>query len=409
MLLMRFIMLLLLPLRLPFMLISRLGRGGAARKAAAAAAGGVSKAGNPQSDSYRQRTAVLWKVFPHEPNDETVIRPDQQELASKWADKALKYYSLQLELFPRRDFYEEAERDYFIAEVARIESGVENGEDQFVRRLREARQIVNDNARALYFELAPLLLFLVLAWHAFTLFADPFHLFTAVEASASLETQLRNSASAIGAGLAALAVAVALLAGIYRFSFANVQMQNAQELNNFIHAEFMCLNQSFNVARSECMQAEARVDRNQHDNVEPYAQAWAGAYHWIAIRQLSEELAIRNNMFQIRRNTWLYRAVGVVICLLVGAIVAVGAAALSQVFQASAGGLVIFAHLLAATVAFVLLCYGLIMRRAFEMIRDRLSKDEWSRLYKLRVGEAIAEQVGRDKKNIVLHRDRSAG
>jgi len=409
MLFVRFIMLLLLPVRLPFILIGRLirlSRGGKA--AQAAVAGGLSKT-SAQSDGFRQRTAVLWKVFPHEPNDEQVIRPDQQDLASSWADKALAYYSLQLELFPKRDFYEEAERDYFIAEVAAIETGDGRREDQFVRRLREAREIANDNARMLYCELAPLLLVLILVWHSVTLLVDPFHLFAVSGESLTLQAQLQETAAAISVGAAALGVAILLLTAIYWFSYANVQMQNAQELNSFIQTEFTCLNQSFNVARSECMQAEARVDRNQHENVEPYAKAWAGAYHWIAIRQLSEELTIRNNMFQIRRNTWLYKVLGLLLCLLIGVAAAAVATWAAGMLRSPIAPLVVLIHLLVATLGFVLVSYGLVMRRAFEMIRDRLPKDEWSRLYKLRVGEAIAEQVGRDKKNIVLHRDRSAG
>lgn len=157
------------------------------------------------------------------------------------------------------------------------------------------------------------------------------------------------------------------------------------------------------------MQAESRVDRNQHDAIEPYATAWAGAYHWIAIRQLSEELIIRNNMFQIRRNTWLYKVLGLALCGLLGVVVTILAAVAAGASGSGANIIALGLQLLAASVLFIALGYGLIMRRAFEMIRDRLPTEEWSRLYKLRVGEAIAEQVGRDKKNIVLLRDRSAG
>ncbi|MEQ1491328.1 MAG: hypothetical protein ABL932_12350 [Terricaulis sp.] len=157
------------------------------------------------------------------------------------------------------------------------------------------------------------------------------------------------------------------------------------------------------------MQAESRVDRNQHDNIEPYATAWAGAYHWIAIRQLSEELIIRNNMFQIRRNTWLYKMFGLAICVVLGIAMIVATLVATGAFNPNVNILALGLELSAATLLFVALGYGLIMRRAFEMIRDRLPTEEWSRLYKLRVGEAIAEQVGRDKKNIVLLRDRSAG
>lgn len=384
-------------------------RGGSGRAVEAAVAGGVSKIDGGEAGAFRQRTALLWKVFQHEHNDELVIRPDQQDLATTWKERALRYYSLRLELFPEKDFYEEAERDHFTSEVAKIENGNEDGEDQFTRRLRNAREIANDNARMLYCELAPLMLFLLLAWHAVNVLFDPFQLLAGNGAASMLPAPFAPHAAAIISAAWALGLFVVLLAGVYRFSFANVQMQNAQELNSFIQTEFTCLNQSFNVARSECMQAESRVDRNQHDNIEPYATAWAGAYHWIAIRQLSEELIIRNNMFQIRRNTWLYKILGLVLCGLLAVVVTVAAILTAGAMGLNTNAVALGLQLLASSVLFILLGYGLIMRRAFEMIRDRLPTEEWSRLYKLRVGEAIAEQVGRDKKNIVLLRDRSAG
>ncbi|MCX7357704.1 MAG: hypothetical protein NT015_06130 [Alphaproteobacteria bacterium] len=383
--------------------------GGGGRTVEAAVAGGVSKIDGGDAGAFRQRSALLWKVFKHESNDELVIRPDQQDLATTWKERALRYYSLRLELFPDKDFYEEAERDHFTAEVAKIENGNEDGEDQFTRRLRNAREIANDNARMLYCELAPLMLFLLLGWQVVNVLFDPFHLLAGNGAANMLPPPFAPFAAAILSEAWALGFFVILLAGIYRFSFANVQMQNAQELNSFIQTEFTCLNQSFNVARSECMQAESRVDRNQHDNIEPYATAWAGAYHWIAIRQLSEELIIRNNMFQIRRNTWLYKMFGLAICVVLGIAMIVVTLVATGAFNPDANILALGLELLAATLLFIALGYGLIMRRAFEMIRDRLPTEEWSRLYKLRVGEAIAEQVGRDKKNIVLLRDRSAG
>ena len=97
------------------------------------------------------------------------------------------------------------------------------------------------------------------------------------------------------------------------------------------------------------------------------------------------------------------------LCGLLGVVVTILAAVAAGASGSGANIIALGLQLLAASVLFIALGYGLIMRRAFEMIRDRLPTEEWSRLYKLRVGEAIAEQVGRDKKNIVLLRDRSAG
>lgn len=410
MLFVRLVWLLLWPVRLPFMLLRRLGaRGAGSRTAEAAVVGGVSRTQRSGRDEDDVRSSVLWEVFQREPTDEIIIRPDQQDLAAEWADKMQRYYSLKLELFPKHDFYEETERDHFIAEVAKIETDGASGEDQFVRTLTDARRKINANARTLYCELAPLLLLATLGWHSAMLLADPFHMFAAAEHHHSLMTQLRDGATGIFAGLIALGVAFAFLLFAYRVLYTHNQRQNAQDLNSFIQTEFTCLNQSFNVARSECMQAETRVNRDEHDKVEPYARAWAGAYHWIAIRQLAEELTIRNNMFQIRRNTWLYRVLGAMIAVVLGAAASALVAWISGYIDAPTHSAVVLAHLLSMTAIYVFVGYLIILINPFGIVRSRLPVEEWSRLYKLRVGEAIAEQVGRDKKSIVQQRDRSGG
>lgn len=409
MLFVRLLMLLLLPVRLPFMLIGRLASRAGNRAVEAAVAGGVSKVQGSRNDKDDQRSSILWQVFEREPSDEIIIRPDQQDLAAQWAEKMQRFYSLKLELFPKHDFYEDTERAHFIAEVSKIETDGASEEDQFVRTLKDARRKINANARTLYCELAPIVLISVLAWHSVMLLADPFHMFAAAEQHRSLIAQLRDGAAGIVFGLLALGVAFTFLFFAYRVLYTHNQRQNAQELNSFIQTEFTCLNQSFNVARSECMQAETRVNRDEHDKVEPYARAWAGAYHWIAIRQLTEELTIRNNMFQIRRNTWLYRVLGAVLSILLGIAVAALVMWISSYIDAPTHSAVVLAHLLSMSALYIVCAYLLILTGPFGIVRRCLPVEEWSRLYKLRVGEAIAEQVGRDKKSIVQQRDRSGG
>jgi hypothetical protein len=414
MLFVRFFMLVTWPIRLPFMLLGRVLRGGARgarganRAAEAAVAGGASKVAR-KADHYDKRFSGIWQVFAREANDETIIRPDQDELAAEWAQKALRYFSHRPELFPARDFYEEVERDYFISEVARIETDGESEEDQFVRLVRQAREIANTNARTLFCELAPLALLMMLVLHASVMLFDPLGILTAAREAVVLEGPWGHGAAGIAMGALVLGAGLLFIAFIYRFSFTHIQRQNAQELNSFIQSEFTSLNQSFNVARAECMQAETRFDSTQHDKVEPRASAWALAYHWIGVRQFAEEMCIRNNMFQIRRNTWLYKALGFILCVVFATLVTVAVAWAASSLRVATPLLIVCAHMIVLALAFVVVCYALIMREPFSLFASRLPKDEWSRFDKLRIGEAIAEQVGRDKKQIVIQRDRRGG
>jgi hypothetical protein len=64
-------------------------------------------------------------------------------------------------------------------------------------------------------------------------------------------------------------------------------------------------------------------------------------------------------------------------------------------------------HFAIVSAAFLLLAFGLVMRRPFAIVATNLRKDEWNRFATLQVGDAIAEQVTRDKVQIIINRDRA--
>src|SRR5690606_23611614 len=111
-------------------------------------------------------------------------------------------------------FYEEVEQR-FIDEVCRIDN--DGGEDQFVQTLDEARRVTNDNTRALYCELAPSLLLLLLLAVGLALIFDPLGLLS--QDGVWSPTRVANNL-ALGAG-ATTAAAILMLA-IYRFSYTHV-------------------------------------------------------------------------------------------------------------------------------------------------------------------------------------------
>lgn len=409
MLFLRLLMLVLLPLRLPFMLIGRLARmgrvaGANAEKAGAAAVAGATSSALPDTEELDRRRSVFFVPLTCEESDEPMIGPGDSAIADDMALKAQTYYKIRPDLFPKEDFYEKVEAS-FIDGVTRIDNS--GAEDQFVRVLDRARRIANDNTRTMFCEVAPIALMLILIWHGVMLIADPFLLLNRDTPLWSLQTaQVFGVELALAGG--ALGVALLAMTTIYSLSYTNMQRQNALALNNFISIEFARLTNMFRVAQRECLQAEAMLSDSQRDEVMKKASNWALAYHWISVRQLLEEFVVRNSMFQIRRNTVLYVALGFLVCLVVaGTLGVLGYFAAAWAPNSHTTGVVVLLHFAVITGVFVVLMYGLVMRKPVSIISTHMRKDEWNRFATLAVGDAIAEQVTRDKVQIIINRDRA--
>ena len=131
------------------------------------------------------------------------------------------------------------------------------------------------------------------------------------------------------------------------------------------------------------------------------------AYHWIGVRLFLEEMIVRNTMFQIRRNTTLYRVLGVLICIGVLALVAAVTAVVPQFVETRGSMMLALPHLALAALVYMVVAYALTMPKPFAIVATSLLKDQWYRYDTLAVGDAIAEQVTRDKVQIVINRDRA--
>jgi len=409
MLFVRLLMFLLLPVRLPFVLLGRLFKSGAAAERSAQALAGPPAVGavrklNRAMDLVDVRTGVFFKIFTCPASDEPPIGPNDVDMAVVMAERAQKFYKHSANLFPPDDiFYEEVEAHY-IDEVTRIDN--EGGEDQFVGTLDQARRLTNDNTRTLYCELAPLALGFVLILHAALLLFDPFHLLLRETAIWSLRGAQLFATEALFL-VVALGLAAFFTSLVYWFSYSHIQRANALSLNVFITTEFARLNNVFRVAQREAMQAETQLADTQKDELRRLASSWTLTYHWIGVRQFLEEMFTRNVMFQIRRNTTLYRVLGIVICAAMLAVIGTAAAFLSGSPNAHTPALIVWLHLSAITFGFVVIVYGLIIRKPFSIVASAQMKDQWYRFNTLSVGDAISEQVTRDKVQIVINRDRA--
>jgi hypothetical protein len=390
-------------------MLGRLFKSGAAAERGAQAVAGPPTVGsvrklNRTMDLVDVRTGVFFKIFACPASDEPPIGPNDVDMAVTMAERAQKFYKHSAELFPPDDiFYEEVEAHY-IDSVTRIDN--DGHEDQFVGTLDQARRLTNDNTRVLYCELAPLALGLVLILHAGLLLFDPFGLLLRETAIWSLRGAQLFAAEAMFLGIA-LGLAVFFTSLVYWFSYSHIQRANALSLNVFITTEFARLNNVFRVAQREAMQAETQLADTQKEELRRLASSWTLSYHWIGVRQFLEEMFTRNVMFQIRRNTTLYRVLGVVICAAMLAAIGTAAAFASGLQNAHTPALIVWLHLSAITLGYCVVVYGLVISKPFSIVASAQLKDQWYRYNTLTVGDAIAEQVTRDKVQIVINRDRA--
>jgi hypothetical protein len=378
---------------------TRRGVNQAAAQIAAVSATGATRRVTSKPDLPDLRRGVLFKVFECPDSDEPTVDRNDLASAAKMADCARQFYKLRADLFPPDNLFYEQVEGGLIDRVSRIDNGGEK--DQFVATLDLARRISNDNTRKLMCQVAPAVLGVMLFAYATVLVLSglPGLQSTAAEAVSAEGWRLAAGAIILTAGMSALAL-------IYLFSYTHIQRANALNLNAFIATEFAHLNNTFLVAQREALQAETQLADTQKDQLRRLASSWTLAYHWIGVRQFLEEMFVRNVMFQIRRNTSLYATLGVLSCagLLVGATLL---AWLAESITGAQGTVADVLHLLTIASAFVFVTYGLTARRPFSIIATALMKDQWYRYDTMSVGDAIAEQVTRDKVQIVINRDRA--
>ncbi len=401
MLFVRILMLLLLPVRLPIMLIGRLFRGarGAEHATAAPAVGAVGRTVRP-GDLVDVRYGVFFKIFTCPDSDEPTVGPNDVHIAVAMAARAQEFYKIRADLFPPDDIFYEQVEEAFVDKVSRIDNDGEK--DQFLGTLDSARRITNDNTRMLFCEITPLILLVVLIAYAVTLLSvGPLALTQFMGSIASEEvTRVIVGGIVVGAG-------VIFSAFVYWFSYTHIQRANSLSLNVFITTEFARLNNAFRVAQREAMQAETQLNDSQKEEIKRLSGSWTLAFHWIGVRQFLEEMIVRNTMFQVRRNTTLYRVLGVVICVGLLLLVAAVTAFVSQFLPTRGSVLLALPHLVLAALVFMFVAYGLTMPKPFSIVATSLLKDQWYRYDTLSVGDAIAEQVTRDKVQIVINRDRA--
>ncbi len=301
------------------------------------------------------------------------------EEAQGYAAQAGRFYEFSFPLFPRGDFfYEEIEKDFLHAALGYGENSIDR---RFIDVANLFRRTLNDNSRTLLVYWAPLIAVLFFGGAA------------AAMTTQSLEAD-HWGIYGVAAGLASF---VAFL--VYSWPYKVVQQRNLLNLDNYVTSKFARINHNFQVAKRRALNVERDKRIPERDALRAEAGAWTLSYHWFAMRLFLCESMLRNKFYQIRRNTALYWAGGMVFTVAVLAAIGgwlwVEGAALSTIGAFAAG---------AAAYLFLM---GLVTARATGMMFNVVQSNEWSRFSMINLDRTISDHVGEDKLQIVTFRDRN--
>ncbi len=357
--------------------------GGAAARTAAGAAARLGP-GEILEDEYREEPprgveAAMFRQLPRPRLTEKSASELTLEQARGYAAQAERFYDFEFPLFPRGDFfYEEIEKDFLYEALGHAEESIDR---RFINVANLFRRTLNDNTRGLMLFWTPLVGALVLGATALvmrfqTAIVEPWILYAA--------------ASALAAFLAFL---------VYSWPYKVVQQRNLLNLDNYVTSKFARINNNFQVAKRRALNIERDKRIPEREELQEEAGAWTLSYHWFAMRLFLCESMLRNKFYQVRRNTALYWAGGMLL------MIAIGAAALTALWFNGADRSALGA--VAAASGVYLLIAGAVTARATSTMFNVVQSNEWSRFSMINLDRTIRDHVAEDKLQIVTFRDRN--
>ncbi|MEM6852018.1 MAG: hypothetical protein AAF527_09835 [Pseudomonadota bacterium] len=355
----------------------------------------TASAAAPLAPPNRGLNTMFFKALPQPRLVERSAADMTLDEAKGYVDQANVFFSHPLNLFPEMDlFYEEVEQHYLVDVL-----GVDRGsiDARFIYVMRQFRCVLNDNTRLLMMVYAPLAFAAALAAY----FAAPF-LPEALRAGDTLAAASGWLTAQYVMGALATVVAILLVSLIYRFFYEVTQQRSLYGLNIYIGNKFARINQNFEVARRRSMNVERDKRMFEKEELKVEAAVWTIAYQWLALRLLLCDTSLRNTMFQVRRNSTLYAYGGQFLCVLFAGAAIAACALLPGGPGAGAAQIII-----PATLLYMLIVYGVVLRSAFGIVVNILDDNQWSRFHMVNLPQTIAEHVGEDKVQILTFRDRN--
>ena len=352
-----------------------------------------SAAGELLKEEYREEPpsgieTVLFTQLPRPRLTERAASDLTLEQAATFSEQAKRFYRCEFPLFTRSDFfYEEVEELYLNKTLGFDENSIDR---RFLDVTTLFRRMLNRNTRRTLVYWLPILFLAVFLPAAYVAEA------TSVAAFPELAGSVPRAGIIYGAAAIA-AFALAFL--VYSWPFKVVQQRNLMNLDNYITSKFARINNNFQVAKRRALNVERDKRMMEREALKDEAGSWTVSYHWFAMRLFLCELALRNKLYQVRRNTTLYWVAG--LCL-----TGLAAALLFAVLAAQGADRTALLAFAAAATAY-LAAAGTIMGRTTGMMFQVLESNEWSRFHLVDLDVTIRDHVAEDKLQIVTFRDRN--
>ncbi|MBI1233475.1 MAG: hypothetical protein GC208_03105 [Alphaproteobacteria bacterium] len=371
-------------------------------------------AAGEHSDDER---TLFFKLFPR-PRILS-LRPTEVDLdvAKLYADKARRFFAYPINLSGQNSvFYEESEGDYIEGIYGNNEHmpGVAADGDPktpkeklvaaedryYVGTLTRMRRTSNQNTAILFLRVAPFFLTLSFLPLLFVYLRTA----NAVEASGAPGIAVSSLIDdpLILASSAFLLVGLAVTVFSYFVSYKNQQIRNTLNFNGYVETR---LNR-INTIRTEALKEAANAEKDKVNETEAIAAAvnWTLCYHWMIWRMFLNEQGIRNILFQIRRNSDLYKWGGFGLMLLAGGAIL----GLSWAFAGLSWP--DFTILVAAVGTWFVLVAWLVLFQVFSdpagLVEGRMYSGEWARFHTSGIDKGLEDQIRRDKREILLYRNR---
>lgn len=383
----------------PFRALSKIFRLGGANGSPAKAAGrvgaGAAAKVAPQDvldQEYQEELpggieAAMFKQLPRPRLTEKSASDLTLEQAREHATQSARFYDYSFPLFPQGDvFYEEIECDYLSAALGYDDNSIDR---RFLDVTTLFRRTLNDNTRRM-----------MLFWTPFiglVVFAAAWALKPGLE-GAGMDALGALSGADLVYGAAAL-FAGFLVSVIYSWPYKVVQQRNLMSLDNYVTSKFARINNNFQVAKRRALNVERDKRMSERDALKDEAGVWTIAYHWFATRLFLCESLLRNKFYQVKRNTVLYWAGGV---LLTAVLFGVFGSVLILNDEAQT---TLFIFVGSATAYLVIA--SVVLMRMNRMMFNVLQSNEWSRFHFIDLDKTIRDHVGEDKLQIVTFRDRN--
>lgn len=327
------------------------------------------------------------------------------DVAKQYADLSKTFFSTPFSLFPSSDLlYEEIESDYVAQSLGAVTG--EGKDARFINIVHLFRRYYNDNIRRGILFVPPILLALALSLSILAFNAQiRIDLFDVQGQSDAVKFVLGNI-FVLGAIFVSIFIFNWL---IFEWPFKTTQIQNLLQLNQYLTDKTSRIAQAYRQSLNDIQNIEDHFENPNDEELADKSSVYTLSFQWLALRLLMCEFSMRNLIFQLQRNGVLYLLSGVILSLgVIGAAFALEIK-LQQAFDQEGFALIFGLEMVGFAFAYLLMAYGFLARRSFELVSRELTDRSWFRFQNANLASEISERVIEDKRRIIIMRNLRRG